>query len=64
MHTDGEVDVRGTYTVVAVSALLNMLTPELTHGVAEYVIASQVCACISIYVILYSYICIYTCTYI
>lgn len=30
MHDDGEVDVRGTYTVVAIAALLNMLTPELT----------------------------------
>ena len=30
MHEDGEIDVRGTYTVVAVAALLNMLTPELS----------------------------------
>ena len=36
MHEDGEVDVRGTYTVVAIAALTNMLTPELVSGVAEY----------------------------
>lgn len=36
MHEDGEVDVRGTYTVLAIAFLLNMLTPELCDGVAEY----------------------------
>jgi len=41
MHEDGEIDVRGTYTVVAVAALLNMLTPELAAGVAEYVMSCQ-----------------------
>jgi protein farnesyltransferase subunit beta len=41
MHIDGEVDVRGTYTAVAVAALLNILTPELAEGIAEYVLASQ-----------------------
>ena len=41
MHDDGEVDVRGTYTVVAVAALLNMLTAELVAGVAEWVLRCQ-----------------------
>ncbi|KAJ8614444.1 hypothetical protein CTAYLR_000801, partial [Chrysophaeum taylorii] len=41
MHDDGEVDVRGTYTVVAVAALLNMLTPQLAAGVAEYVLSCR-----------------------
>lgn len=38
MHDDGEVDARGTYTVVAVASLLNMLTPELADGVAEFTV--------------------------
>lgn len=41
MHDGGEVDVRGTYTVLAVAALLNMLTPELVDNVAGYVRACQ-----------------------
>ena len=41
MHDDGEVDTRGTYTVLAVARLLNMLTPELVNGVAEYLISCQ-----------------------
>ncbi|CAM9772304.1 unnamed protein product [Chrysoparadoxa australica] len=41
MHHDGEVDVRGTYTAVAVASLLNMLTPELSAGVAEYCLQCQ-----------------------
>jgi len=41
MHHDGEVDVRGTYTVVAIAALFNILTPELSEGVAEYCLACQ-----------------------
>jgi protein farnesyltransferase subunit beta len=36
MQDDGEVDVRATYTVIAVCALLNLLTPQLTGGVAAY----------------------------
>jgi hypothetical protein len=27
MHSDGEVDTRGTYTVLAISRILNILTP-------------------------------------
>jgi protein farnesyltransferase subunit beta len=41
MHLDGEVDVRGTYTVLAISYLLNILTPELVEGVAEWIVACQ-----------------------
>ena len=33
-----EVDVRGTYTVVSVASLLNLLTPQLAAGVAEYLL--------------------------
>lgn len=41
MHMDGEVDVRGTYTAIAVASLLNILTPELVYGVAEYILSTQ-----------------------
>ena len=41
MHDDGEVDVRGTYTVLCIAKLLNMLTEELTAGVPEYIAACQ-----------------------
>jgi protein farnesyltransferase subunit beta len=41
MHTDGEVDTRGTYTVIAIARLLNILTPQLIEGVAEYVVRCQ-----------------------
>lgn len=36
MHDSGEVDVRGTYTVIAIAHLCNILTPELARGVVEY----------------------------
>jgi len=39
MHKDGEVDCRGTYTVLAVARLLNILTPELVDGVADFILA-------------------------
>lgn len=41
MHTDGEVDVRGTYTVLAVCSILDLLTPELISNVAEYLLSCQ-----------------------
>ncbi|CAM9480395.1 unnamed protein product, partial [Ectocarpus sp. 8 AP-2014] len=41
MHDDGEVDARGTYTVIAVASLLNMLTPELSEGVADFAARCQ-----------------------
>lgn len=37
MHHDGEVDVRGTYTLLAVARLLNILTPELCGNSADFV---------------------------
>ena len=41
MHDDGEVDVRGTYTALAVAALFNVLTPELAEGAAAYALRCQ-----------------------
>jgi protein farnesyltransferase subunit beta len=41
MHDDGEVDVRGTYTAVAVASLLDILTPAIIQGVAEYCLSAQ-----------------------
>ena len=41
MHDDGEVDVRGTYTVVAVASLLNLMTEELREGAAEFTARCQ-----------------------
>lgn len=46
MHDDGEVDARGTYTVIAVASLLNMLTPELSEGVAGFAVSGCGCGCI------------------
>lgn len=41
VHRDGELDVRGTYTVVAVSDLLNILTPEMRAGVVPFLLSCQ-----------------------
>ena len=41
MHDDGEIDVRATYTVLAVSSILNIMTPELVEGTAEWVATCQ-----------------------
>jgi protein farnesyltransferase subunit beta len=41
IHTEGEVDSRGTYTIVAIARVLNMLTPELTEGVADFLVQCQ-----------------------
>jgi protein farnesyltransferase subunit beta len=38
---DGEVDSRGTYTIIAIARLLNLLTPELTDGVADFLLRCQ-----------------------
>ena len=38
MHDGGETDVRGTYTVIAIATLLNMLTPQLSAGVVDFVL--------------------------
>lgn len=36
-----EVDVRGTYTVISIASMLNMLTPQLAAGVVEYLLSCQ-----------------------
>lgn len=41
VHTDGEVDTRGTYCAIAIATMLNIVTPQLTEGVAEYVASCQ-----------------------
>jgi len=41
IHIDGEVDTRSTYTVICIARLLNILTPQLTEGVAEYILQCQ-----------------------
>jgi protein farnesyltransferase subunit beta len=41
MHDNGEIDVRGTYTVVAIAKLTNILTPELMEGVAQFTASCQ-----------------------
>lgn len=41
MHNDGETDVRATYTVLAVSSILNIMTPELIQGTADWVCSCQ-----------------------
>lgn len=37
MHQDGEIDVRGCYTVMSISKMLNIMTPELLEGVGEHI---------------------------
>jgi protein farnesyltransferase subunit beta len=37
----GEIDTRGTYCAVAVASVLNLLTPELTKGTAEWIASCQ-----------------------
>mmetsp|Transcript_13453 Transcript_13453/g.25930 ORF Transcript_13453/g.25930 Transcript_13453/m.25930 type:complete len:425 (-) Transcript_13453:170-1444(-) len=41
VQPDGEIDTRGLYTVLAVASILNILTPELTEGCADFVAACQ-----------------------
>ncbi|KAJ2161792.1 CAAX farnesyltransferase (FTase) subunit beta [Coemansia sp. RSA 552] len=43
MHTDGEVDVRGVYCAMVVGSLLNIMTPELIAGSAEFISRCQTC---------------------
>ena len=40
-HDAGEVDVRVTYCMIAIASLYNILTPELSAGVAEYALSCQ-----------------------
>eukprot|EP00033_Pygsuia_biforma_P004041 GCRY01004426.1.p1 GENE.GCRY01004426.1~~GCRY01004426.1.p1 ORF type:complete len:471 (-),score=90.40 GCRY01004426.1:104-1516(-) len=41
MHSGGEVDIRGCYCALSVARLTNMLTPELTAGVAAHITRCQ-----------------------
>ncbi|ORY00270.1 terpenoid cyclases/Protein prenyltransferase [Basidiobolus meristosporus CBS 931.73] len=41
MHVGGEVDVRGSYCALSVASLLNILTPELMDGAAEFIARCQ-----------------------
>ena len=41
MHENGEVDIRAIYTCMAVACILDILTPELTNGVADYLVQCQ-----------------------
>lgn len=41
MHRDGEIDTRSIYTCLVVARVLNILTPELCDGVAEYLLSCQ-----------------------
>ncbi|KAG8465485.1 hypothetical protein KFE25_002792 [Diacronema lutheri] len=41
MHEDGEIDVRGAYTAIAVATLTNLLSNELTARTAEWIATCQ-----------------------
>ena len=41
MHEDGESDVRGTYTALAIASHLNLLTDELIANTANYIASCQ-----------------------
>jgi protein farnesyltransferase subunit beta len=41
MHKDGEVDVRGAYTALAVANLLNIMDDEVTKDVEEFLLDCQ-----------------------
>ncbi|KAJ1626973.1 farnesyltransferase subunit beta-like protein [Pavlovales sp. CCMP2436] len=41
MHEDGEVDVRGAYTAMAVATLTGILSEELTSGTADWISQCQ-----------------------
>ncbi|KAJ2721386.1 CAAX farnesyltransferase (FTase) subunit beta [Coemansia sp. Benny D115] len=43
MHKDGEVDVRGVYCAMVIASLLNIMTPELVKGSAEFIAQCQTC---------------------
>lgn len=38
MHQNGEVDVRGAYCALSVAKLVNIYTPELFEGTAEWIV--------------------------
>lgn len=41
MHADGESDTRGVYTILSTARILNLLTPELTRDVGDYILRCQ-----------------------
>ncbi|KAL3678806.1 hypothetical protein R1sor_021762 [Riccia sorocarpa] len=41
VHEDGEMDMRGSYTALAVAHMLGILTPELVENVGEFVRSCQ-----------------------
>lgn len=41
MHHDGEVDVRASYCICSVAALLNILSPNLYRGMLEHILQCQ-----------------------
>ncbi|KAJ1733083.1 CAAX farnesyltransferase (FTase) subunit beta [Coemansia biformis] len=43
MHAGGEVDVRGIYCALVIASLLNIMTPELIAGSADFVARCQTC---------------------
>ncbi|KAJ2689397.1 CAAX farnesyltransferase (FTase) subunit beta [Coemansia spiralis] len=43
MHAGGEVDVRGIYCALVIASLLNIMTPELVKGAAEFIARCQTC---------------------
>ncbi|KAJ1740565.1 CAAX farnesyltransferase (FTase) subunit beta [Coemansia sp. RSA 990] len=43
MHLDGEVDVRGVYCAMVIASVLNIMTPELVAGSAEFIVRCQTC---------------------
>uniref|UniRef100_A0A0G4I558 Protein farnesyltransferase subunit beta n=1 Tax=Chromera velia CCMP2878 TaxID=1169474 RepID=A0A0G4I558_9ALVE len=41
MHEDGELDMRGAYCAIASASMCQILTPQLTEGLVEYVKSCQ-----------------------
>ena len=41
MHEGGEIDVRGSYCVLSVAYMLDLLTPRLTDGISDFILKCQ-----------------------
>jgi protein farnesyltransferase subunit beta len=41
VHPGGELDVRGTYAIIAICDLLHMLTPGIVEGTADFILSCQ-----------------------
>ena len=37
IHTNGEIDMRGVYCCMVIADILNILDPELTMGIGDFV---------------------------